>query len=90
MDYQIKEKKDGLHIEATVPAEAHQQLMEELGKCAAGTCSCPSTQYEKMAAIEVVPGPAGVTIDLQAKPGETIDRADIERCLEYTAKQLKP
>lgn len=90
MDYKITEQKDGLHIDAAVPAEAKQALMAELAKCAAGTCTCPSTQYEKMEKIEVVPGQDGVSIDLKAKSGETIDRADIERCLEHTAGLVKP
>lgn len=89
MDYKITEQQDGLHIDADVPPEAQQKLMVELAKCASGTCSCPSTQYDKMEKIDVVPGKGGVSIDLKAKSGETIDRADIERCLEHTAKLVR-
>jgi len=90
MDYKISEQKEGLHIDASVPPEARHKLMEELAKCAAGTCTCPSTQYKKMEKIEVVQGEAGVSIDLKAKSGESIDRSDIERCLEHTAKLVQP
>lgn len=89
MDYKIDEKKDGLHIDASAAPDAQPKLMEEMAKCAAGTCSCPSTQYGKLEKIEVVPGQNGVSIDLRAKPGETIDRADVERCLEHVAKIIK-
>lgn len=89
MDYKITEQKGGLRIDASVPPEEQQKLMTELAKCAAGTCSCPSTQYDKMEKIDVVPGQGGVAIDLKAKSGETIDRTDIERCLEHTAKLVR-
>jgi hypothetical protein len=42
-----------------------------------------------MEKIDVVPGQGGVAIDLKAKSGETIDRTDIERCLEHTAKLVR-
>lgn len=90
MDYTITEKTGGLHIDASVPPEAQHKLMEELAKCAAGTCTCPSTQYDKLQNIQVEPDQNGVAIDLTAKPGETIDRADIERCLAHTARQVEP
>ena len=89
MDYKIDEKTDGLRIDASIAPEAQQKLIEELAKCAAGTCSCPSTQYKKLEKIEVVPGQNGVSIDLKAKAGETIDRSDIEKCLEHTAKLVQ-
>lgn len=89
MDYKIDEKVDGLHIDASVAPKTQQKLMEEMARCAAGTCSCPSTQYEKLEKIEVVPGQNGGSINLKAKSGEIIDRADIEKCLEHTAKIVK-
>lgn len=90
MDYKIKNRNDGLHIDASIPPEEQQKLMVEFAKCAAGTCTCPSTQFGKLEKIKVVPGPFGVSIDLKAKSGESIDRADIEKCLEYTAKLIQP
>jgi hypothetical protein len=33
-------------------------------------------------------GEEGVTVNLQVKPAETLDVADIERCLEHTARQI--
>lgn len=90
MDYEIKENGDGLHIDISAPQREQQRLLEELAKCAAGTCSCPSTQYDKLEKMDVVPGQAGVTVGLKAKAGETIDTADIERCLQHTAKLIRP
>lgn len=88
MEYKVDTTATGLKVLATVPAEQQAKLLEEFGKCAAGTCSCPSTQYEKLASIDVKQTSEGVSVDLKAKTGENIDATDIARCLEHTAGQL--
>ncbi len=87
MKHTIEQTADGLRISAEAPPERQKGLLDELAKCAAGTCSCPSPQYEKLSAIDVSVDPSGVTVDLKLKPGEQIDTADIERCLVHTAQQ---
>lgn len=89
MDYSIKQTSDGIAIKAQVPANQQQQLLEELQKCASGQCSCPSPQYEKLESIGIAQNEAGVSVDLKAKAGETINEADIARCLDHTAELLK-
>ncbi len=84
----IETTQDGLRIEASVPQEKQAALMEELGKCAGGTCSCPTPQYDKLSAIDVKSTESGVTVDLKVKPGEQVDVRDIEKCLEHTANQV--
>lgn len=86
MKYSIDQDAGGLRVTATVPPEHQAKLLEEFGKCAAGTCSCPSTQYDKLAGIDVQQTPDGVQVGLKAKSGETIDPDDITRCLDHTAK----
>jgi len=88
MKYQVTQTSDGLEIEASVAPEQQAKLLEEFGKCAAGTCACPSTQYDKLASIQVSQGTEGVHVELKAKSGERIDVQDIERCLDHTAKQV--
>lgn len=89
MEYKVDATANGLKVSATVPPEQQAKLLEEFGKCAAGTCSCPSTQYEKLASIEVKQTSEGVSVDLKAKTGENIDPDDIARCLDHTAGLLK-
>lgn len=36
----LKRTSDGLRIEAAVSSDKQAALLDELGKCAAGTCSC--------------------------------------------------
>lgn len=87
MKHTIEQTADGLRISAEAPQGKRQGLLDELAKCAAGTCSCPTPQYEKLSGIDVSADPSGVTVNLNVKPGEQIDTADIEKCLEHTARQ---
>ena len=84
----IEKTADGLRIEATVSQDRQSALMAELGKCATGSCSCPTPQYQKLSAIELKTSPEGVTVDLKVKAGEEIDVADIQKCLDHTAGQV--
>lgn len=85
MKHTIEPTAAGLRITATAEPAQQQKLLEEFAKCAAGTCSCPTPQYDKLQSIDVQPQPTGVAIDLTVKPGEAIDIADIEACLQHTA-----
>lgn len=87
MKHTIEQTADGLRISAEAPQDKRQRLLDQLAKCAAGTCSCPTPQYEKLSAIDVKADPSGVTVDLKVKPGEQVDTTDIEKCLEHTAQQ---
>ncbi len=89
MKYKISKNANGLHVDASVPAGQQQKLMAELEKCAAGTCTCPSTQFDKLQKIDIEPGETSVAIELKAKPEEVLDQADIQRCLEHTAKEIQ-
>ncbi|MEK8052843.1 arsenical pump-driving ATPase [Ideonella sp. DXS22W] len=88
MGYRIDPTADGLHIHVTAPAGQQQALMEELGKCASGHCSCPSPQYQKLAAVEVQAGAAGVEVVLKARPGEVLVADDIAHCLAHTLREV--
>ena len=89
MKYSVDQTSDGLRVNAAVPAEQQAKLLEEFGKCAAGTCSCPSAQYDKLASIDVKQTADGVSVDLKAKAGEVIDGEDIKRCLDFTAESME-
>ena len=84
----IEHTNEGLRIQAAVQPDKQGALLEELGKCAGGNCSCPSAQYEKLSAIDLKTTAEGVTVDLKVKPGEQVDVADIQNCLDHTAKQV--
>lgn len=84
----IEHTTEGLRIQAAVQPEKQGAILEELGKCAGGNCSCPSAQYEKLSAVDLKTTAESVTVDLKVKPGEEVDVADIQNCLDHTAKQI--
>lgn len=88
MKHVIQQTAEGMRIQASVPPEKQRALVDELNKCASGNCSCPTPQYDKVSAVQVSSGPDSVTVNLAVKPGEQVDVADIEKCLEHTAKQI--
>lgn len=88
MNHTVEQTNDGVRISAIAGPEKQKALLEEFAKCAAGTCSCPTPQYEKVESMDVTAQDSGVTVNLKIKPGQTIDVADIERCLVHTAQTI--
>ncbi len=70
---------DGSNLKITVKEVGDKQadLMKELNECVGGRCSCPTPQYAK------------VQDTLTAKPGEAIDQADIDKCLEHMTRKVQ-
>lgn len=88
MKHTIEQTAQGLRISASVTPDKQNELLDEFAKCAAGTCSCPNPQYEKLESMDVSTQADGVTVDLKVKPGEVVDVADIEKCLDHTARRI--
>jgi hypothetical protein len=82
--YTINADDASVAIELTQVAGHQDQLLEAFGECQEGRCSCPTNEYEKVAAMDVQPGEDRITIKLQAKPGTTFDTDEIAACLDYT------
>jgi hypothetical protein len=85
--HSIETNPNGVTIRVEAPPEKQSALLEELAKCAAGTCTCPTPQYDKLQSIHIVPQATGVTVTLQANPGEQVNLVDIEHCLDHTTRQ---
>ena len=88
MNHTIEQTDQGLRISASVSPDKQKALLDEFGKCAAGACSCPSPQYQKLESMQVSSQDGAVTVDLKVKAGEVVDVADINACLDHTAKQI--
>ena len=85
MKHKVEQTNYGMRISVVAGSERQKALLEEFAKCAAGTCTCP-TQYAKVECMEVATQESGVIVNLKIKPGQSIDVADIERCLDHTAQ----
>jgi hypothetical protein len=84
-------KGDGSNVKITVKEVGNKEadLMKELNECAEGRCSYPTPQYPKVQEMQIASGADQVVVTLTAKPGETIDQADINKCLEHTARKVQ-
>ncbi len=87
--YTINADGPSVDIELTGVAGRQDQLLEAFGECQEGRCSCPTNEYEKVAAMDMQPGEDRIAIKLQAKPGTTFDTAEIAACLDYTVARAK-
>jgi len=82
--YRIRADKMAVLIELTDVSVKKEQLLEAFAECQAGRCACPTDEYGKLASMEVAGVGDSIQIRLETKPGEKLDAAQIETCLEYT------
>ncbi len=87
--YRVEEKGEGISIEVTEVAGRQHELLEAFGECQSGHCTCPTDEYEKLADMEVSPGPDDVVLRLKAKPGTKFDPGEIASCLDYTIAKVE-
>ena len=85
--YRITPRDAGVMIELTEVGDRKQHLLAAFGECQAGECSCPTTEYEKVAEMDVQPSDDAITLALRAKPGVQLDTEQIAACLNYTVAQ---
>lgn len=88
-DYTIDGDGSSVTIEITGVGGRQPELLEAFGECQDGQCSCPTNEYEKVAAMEVQSAGDRIAIRLQAKPGTSLDAAEIAACLDYTVARTE-
>jgi hypothetical protein len=88
--YRINADGPSIAIELTEVGGNQERLLEAFAECQDGRCSCPTNEYEKVAAMDVQPDEDRIAIKLQAKPGTTFDAAEIVACLNYTVAKSQP
>ncbi len=89
MKYKVDEKKGGIDIKVADVEGDKEKLLEAFRECQEGRCSCPTAEYQKLQSLEVEQSGDCIDLRLKSKPGETIDKAEIEKCLGYTAERVK-
>lgn len=88
-DYRIDATGETVAIQITGVGERQGELLEAFGECAEGRCSCPTDEYEKVAAMDVKAGQDRIDIQLKAKPGTSLDTSEIEACLDHTVQRAR-
>jgi hypothetical protein len=89
MRYKVDEKKDGIDITVADVKNDKQRLLDAFRECQEGRCSCPTDEYKKLDALEIAQQGEDIQLHLKSKAGETIDKSEIEKCLNYTADRVK-
>ena len=88
MEFDIKTTDHGLRVKAKMRPEQAKRMLDELAKCANGTCSCKTAEYEKLDSMQMSQTESGLTLDLKAKPGQDLDASCVAECLDHTAAQV--
>ncbi len=89
MKFKIANNQNRLEINVSDAAGHERQLLDAFEACREGRCSCPSTEYTKVEAIEIEQAAGEVHLKLTPKAGAEIDQSEIERCLQFTESQVK-
>ncbi len=89
MKYKVDEKKGGIDITVADVTNNKQKVLEAFRECQEGRCSCPTEEYKKLDSLEIAQHGDEIKLHLKSKAGETIDKTEIEKCLNYTARRVK-
>ncbi len=88
MEAKITKTENGIEIDVTDLQGQDAQLLEAFQECSEGRCTCPTEEYKKVAAMTVTNEDDEIQLSIKAKDDETIDTAEIEKCLDYTKKRV--
>ena len=88
MKYRINETDNGLDISVNDINDKKDKLLEAFQECQEGSCSCPTEEYKKLDSLEIEHSNGNIELHLKSKEGLTIDKAEINECLEYTKKRV--
>ncbi len=88
MEAEIKKVENGIEIDVTDLEGKKGELLDAFQECSEGRCTCPTQEYQKVEAMEVVDDGDVIQLSIKSKEGEEIDANEIEKCLEYTKKRV--
>lgn len=89
MKYKISEKDKGIEISVADIKDKKAKLLAAFQECQEGRCSCPTDEYKKLDSLEIEHTDENIRLHLKSKPGTSIDKSELEKCLEYTAKRVE-
>ena len=87
--YQIREEQSGVSIDLTDACGHGDELLDAFEDCATGQCSCPTDQFEKLAAIDVQRYEDQIALHLESRDGARFDPSAIAACLDHTVNRVE-
>ena len=88
--YEIATTTRGVSIEVADVDGRQNELLEAFAECQSGNCTCPTTEYEKVADMRVEATDSRIELWLDAKPGTEFDTSEIGACLDHTIAKTSP
>lgn len=82
--FRIEKTASVVVIELTDVGDKRDALLSAFNECAEGRCSCPTTEYKKVASMQVENGADQIEIELEPKPGSDLYVSEIASCLAQT------
>lgn len=89
MKYSVDEHEKGVDISVEGVENKKEKLLEAFQECQEGRCSCPTEEYKKMESLDMEHDDQNIQLHLTSKEGQKINKAEIEKCLEYTTRRLE-
>jgi len=89
MKYNIDENDAGIAIRINDVKDQKEKLLQAFQECQEGRCTCPTAEYKKLDSLKIEQGDETIELHLKAKQGVKIDKAEINKCLDYTAERVK-
>lgn len=86
--YRIHEQASAICVELTGAGGQEPELLRAFQECRSGHCTCPTSEYQKLASMQVQHDPEHITLRLQAKPGTRFNTSEIAACLDHTVSKL--
>lgn len=89
MKHKINETGSGLDISVDVTNEKKDKLLQAFQECQQGRCSCPTEEYKKLDSISIEHDDDKIELHLKVKDGHKLDKAEINKCLDYSENKVK-
>jgi hypothetical protein len=89
MDYMVRSREDGLHIDIPEPGDHRAALIETIEACCEGTCDCPSDEVRKVSSVRVEDGPLYMSMTLTPRDGQPLDIVEVERTVHWAVEQVE-
>ena len=78
--YRIEQEPTAVVIESATFRATRTSCYAPFGGCQPRTCSCPTSEYEKVATMTVEADEKQITVRLEPKPGQDLDRQQVAAC----------
>jgi hypothetical protein len=89
MTYRIDEQSGNIDVRVEKTGADDAEFLAALARCRDGRCECPTAAYDKLEDVRIERDVRGISVHLEAKPGQSISQEAVATCLDYTLRGKK-